>query len=614
MMPRGGGLAMRTPAPADAPAPRGAAVARDFGEPAVQSGMRGVPTRRGLLGRPVATIAPPSNRSALKPQTDGIGHWKDSTLDAFSGVKPARDEALSGGGYRSTPNAGSGIRLTAAEGAPEMAPDPALIRRTRLTAPTQEVNELNARLARAEFNLASAQAPKSVPADAKSAAKPATPAASTDAPKSAPAETKSAPAAAPAKPAELVPQPAPALVDLPPPAPMGESMPMDELLEGSVPADAPLSDMVQVGGWRRGYGMFGDQPGLWDNLSMKFGVVSYGIGDNNGFGDVDGTGYGLTLEYSEQLGDRPIFLYGGYSMASLGGENPMSFSLAVSKLAKIEGDRVVKPLIASFSYDGYYDDEFFGSGSVYVDQFRILLGWGLRPWMDAGVWGAIGTGNDRTQNRFLLGQTPVLSTRNAQLADRVAGYLSYDWTPGTKTIASVGWQEGQDNFFAQLDVYQRLRRNINLFASVGYTDNLDQAWDLFAGIEFLPLPAGHRSTRLVTATRGPSPWLADGGDGCDPCGTGGASYRGGFANGVTRSALRVQSPAAMRRSLVDPRPVLTTDPIPQNPPGPRPQDPPTPRPEPPVVNPPDPNCVPRFNFRPKNESRMSRYLSSLGSH
>jgi hypothetical protein len=176
--------------------------------------------------------------------------------------------------------------------------------------------------------------------------------------------------------------------------------------------------------------------------------------------------------------------------------------------------------------------------------------------MDVGAWGAIGLRDSTKLTAEYPGVATIL-TRN-RFADRAAGYVSYDLNDkGSQVIVSAGWQEGPGNFFTEADGFFRVRPNTNLFAGIGYGSG--GSFDAVGGVEFMfGKDKRQRAVRAVATEDEcgcPSctPVLCDD-DACAP------RYRGGWANGVYRSALRVVTPSRLRRDLAEPSQIVLPPP------------------------------------------------------
>lgn len=253
------------------------------------------------------------------------------------------------------------------------------------------------------------------------------------------------------------------------------------------------------------------------------------------------------------LRDRAYFVHGGVGIGSVGNNWPMTSTIAVSKLAKIEGGEVTRPLILSAAYDSYLDNGFLRPNKdSYLDEFRGLAGWAVRPWLDVGVWGAI-AGQPKSLVLTGFGQPGILTTG---FANRAAGYFACD-IPRFRSfiINSAGWQEGSAQYFLESDLWVGITRGINFWGGVGYSGN--NFVDGAVGLEVIP--AGLFKKKVLAACDPCDPCCDPCANVCgDPCAP---SYRGGWANGVYRGALRVQTPARAIRS--DP-PSVTGGPVAQS--------------------------------------------------
>ncbi|MFO0946635.1 MAG: hypothetical protein U1D30_11915 [Planctomycetota bacterium] len=369
------------------------------------------------------------------------------------------------------------------------------------------------------------------------------------------------------------------------------------------------------------YGVSEDAPGIADNVSVRVGATYFQVEDASAMG-----GVGI-LEGSKQIGDHSLFLHSGGAIEYLDGEYPASFMFGGSRLATIQGNRVVKPWIFSAAYDGYYDGSYFGTNDdIYLDQVRVLIGYALKPWIDVGVWGAKGLRSDfgtRVENG-------VIYRIPGRFGDRVAGYSAFE-IPRTacKFILSAGWEDGPGTAFAQADMWVPLCSRVNLFGGVGVSNS--SATDAIVGLEF-KFSRGQRSwwngkhwrarTAKAIGLKGYDPC----GDlCCDPCAVsccdvscydpccGPTRYRGGWANDNYRGALRIQNPSLMRRELEDTVAqriglVAQGQQVGGNDldPGGVDVDPVDPLPE--------DECPPLIPYRPKRESRLSQWLEEHGSY
>jgi hypothetical protein len=383
--------------------------------------------------------------------------------------------------------------------------------------------------------------------------------------------------------------------------------------------DSPLADdgVVLDGAFASfwtGYGVGPDMPGWRDNLSTRFGFTYYSVDNTSTAG---GT---VILESSRQIANSNHFLHAGIGTEYLDGGWPIGYSVGFSRLAVIDGERVTRPLILAFTYDGYFDAEFLASDdAVYLDQFRVLTGLAVRPRLDVGVWAALGLQSDNGKVVRPEGTWTV----TGRLADRIAAYAAFDLAPRTHLIWSAGWEEDPGRFFTEGDLFVPLTGRVNLFGGVGYSDS--GSYDFTTGLE---VALGGRKARgvfdrLATAFTG-------GDDDCNQCSTEcGRAYRGGWTGGVYRGALRTIVPSRMRRMLADPSwdltaapapppvpgptvepPAPTPDPTPNPDPDPAPNPPPDPGPgaEPPPVPEPTDECPERWRDRLTRPSRLSEWL------
>lgn len=367
---------------------------------------------------------------------------------------------------------------------------------------------------------------------------------------------------------------------------------------------------VEEGWWRPrkysyyvgGYGVNSEDHGLLDNISGRVG----GSYLNSPF--FDGGGGVAILESSKQLFGSSIFLQAGGAVEFINGRTPSAFTAGLSKLARIEGDRVTKPLVASFAYDGYYDDGFMvpARQDAYLDQFRVLGGWAIRPWLDFGAWGSISNMTDTFAVANPAGTTLVTTG----FANRAAGYVGFDLRDfNLFGMQSIGWQESPGGFFSQSDFWVPITQYMNFWFGVGY---VTQGWtNVLAGLEFIPVGFVSERYRLWSKSQGSA-----GGDSCsDVCANvcEAPRYRGGWANGVYRGALRVQTPSQLALNTR-----VTTDFIPTVPVVLAAGAPPAAGGQtanPPVVVPPaqtQEECPPRILGRPTREGNLSRLLKERG--
>lgn len=351
------------------------------------------------------------------------------------------------------------------------------------------------------------------------------------------------------------------------------------------------------------YGVSADEAGLLDNVSGRVGASFLRFEDDST------TGFVGILESSMQIHQWPVFVQGGIGAQTAANFTPLFGTVGASKLAEIQGDQVVKPLILSMAYDSYYDNGFLIRGrDTYLDQVRGLVGWAVRPWIDLGVWGAV-AGQEKTQTFASPNGTTVIRTG---FADRAAGYVGVDipWINGF-SITSVGWQEGTADYFVESDLWVPVHNWFNFWGGVGYSGNGNV--DGAVGIEVIP-SRWVKSHRAVAACDPCDPC-------CDPCAVAccdpcadvcAPRYRGGWANGVYRGALRTVTPARAVRWMD--RDVEFIPPAPT--PGPQTE---TPRNPPPPIDPPPPGeepceecCEPRIQGRPVRAGNLSRLLNRNG--
>ena len=342
------------------------------------------------------------------------------------------------------------------------------------------------------------------------------------------------------------------------------------------------------------YGVGPDADWLRDNVSVRIGATSYSVEHD------DAIGFSSIVETTKQCGDTPYFFHLGGGSEYLDGDGPMVLSAGASRLATIEGDYVSHPLILGFSYDAYFDRQFFGTDdSVLLDQIRVLAGWALSPRMDVGAWGAKGLRSDRGTATVALQPNQLADwTIDARLSDRVAAYIAKDTllegTYGSRLMVSAGYEDTDGKFFAEADTYVSLCEHVSVYIGMGYSAS--GAWDGNAGVEIM-LPGARWGTRTYHAAA-----VTETADGacepdcdpcvaCDPCGV---RYRGGTAYGVYRSALRAMTPSRMRR-MMEYRHEIT----PIIPPSPGPTPGPTPS-----------NCLPDRDDREVVPSRLSDWLEN----
>jgi hypothetical protein len=284
-----------------------------------------------------------------------------------------------------------------------------------------------------------------------------------------------------------------------------------------------------------------DAPGFLDNFSVRIGGSGYNI-DND-----TSAGFLTALDASGQLFNSNFFWHGGVAGQSLQNDWPISGSAGVSRLAKIEGGRVVRPIILSAAYDGYFDNGFVGQGNEgdgYLGQVRALAGWALRPWVDVGVWGSFSSSDiDKTLLATNDAGATVTVHQRTRRTDRVAGYAAVDVPKlGGTWITSMGFQQGDAKGFAESDLFIPVVNWLNFWGGAGYSTNGNV--DCAVGLEFVP--AGFAGRRHGVGGGGGK---ADGcSDACSSVCEGDVRYRGGYANGVYRGALRVETPARVRRT------------------------------------------------------------------
>lgn len=401
---------------------------------------------------------------------------------------------------------------------------------------------------------------------------------------------------------------------------------------GVTPLAMPLLDQAVLGGptfagdcdlcsgMTRNFGVSADQCGHDDNISARIGGTLSSIRDYTTYGG----GIGI-LEGTKQWKDSNFFGHAGVAAEWIEDHWPVAFTIGGSRLARIRGEEVCDPWIFSATYDGYWDDSIFGTGNeLYADQIRLLVGFALRPRWDVGAWGAIGFNRDHSEITIpVAGATPAIFSATRYFNDRVAGYSSFDLNDrGTMAITSVGYEATNSRVFFEVDGFHPIRENLNLFAGLGYTEG--GAYDGVIGFEILN--GGATKQRRPCA-------VGDGWAGCkcEPVVDCGDRYRGGWANGTYRSALRVLTPSRARRYLANeygllqaplappvavapipgapapaPAPAPVPVPVPVPVPGPRPQPSPEPTPTPePQTDP----CPPRLPGHTIVEGRLSQWLS-----
>jgi hypothetical protein len=374
------------------------------------------------------------------------------------------------------------------------------------------------------------------------------------------------------------------------------------------PAGGQVVGFGQIIPMEENYGVGADQPGLIDNISVRGGASMWGID-----GDTQVGAIGI-LESSMQIGSSDYFVQGGVAAQNLGGDWPVTGTIGASKLARIEGDEVVRPLVLSFAYDSYYDDGFLDKNdNQYLDQYRALLGWALSPRLDVGVWGAMSGGWRTDQTVEEVDGRIIRHVTKTGFADRAAGYASFNLPKsGASVITSVGWQE-YAGVFTEADAWLPINRWLSLWGGLGYSGN--NAYDAAAGIEVIP--AGWVAAKRYAVV------TADCCDPCDPCCdpcavccstacSCGPRYRGGWSNGVYRGALRVMTPARAQRTI-DSVERTYYGPLPQN------VDPVQPQPGGGTNNPPPPtcpdgnchgpdDCQPRITGRPTRPGNLSQWM------
>jgi hypothetical protein len=439
--------------------------------------------------------------------------------------------------------------------------------------------------------------------------------------------TGSAPAAPPAS-AINVAGPSPTAYPVPAPVPMPTVLGTPFIDAAGVPVVSG-DECISCCGLTRNFGVSTDQCGWQDNISARVGGTLSAINDYA----TQGGGVAI-LESTKQLWRSNWFVHSGVATEVLDDHWMVSVTAGMSRLARIRGDEVCEPWILAATYDGYWDPSIFGTGdTMYADQLRILTGFALRPRWDVGAWGAIGGRRDHGLVTVpVVGATPATFRASRYFANRVAGYSSFDLNDrGAQLITSAGWEDSPGQFFFEADGFIPVRRNVNLFVGMGYSAN--GSWDGVAGVELL--------NGSATKQRRPSTgcWGADSCafEAAVDCGD---RYRGGWANGVYRSALRVLTPSRERRYLANeyalvtpptivpppavivpgappapapgPAPVPAPIPAPVPVPVPVPVDPPPPNNPPPPVNPPPPTpteiCPPRLPGHTQIDGRLSQWL------
>ena len=290
-----------------------------------------------------------------------------------------------------------------------------------------------------------------------------------------------------------------------------------------------------------------DQPGKWDNWIGRLGASYYKS-------QLTGPQWGFlsTAESTHQFHDSNWFAHGGVAGVAYDGHTPLGYSVGVSHLARLVGNKVDDPWVLALAYDGFYDNHFLGitNNGVYLDQMRGMLGYAVCSRLDVGVWAAGGI----TRGTVNLPTTPFTSAGpySVYAGTRVAGYAAWNFfQTGIFNITSVGWQDNKTgNFFMQSDAYLPLTGAINAFVGGGYGNSYGGSSNFNCGLEFTwgrtcvarYLARTYYGKQLPKVGMMPSDTMACG-TYCteiDPCCV---RYRGGWANDTYRSAFRVMSPS-----------------------------------------------------------------------
>jgi hypothetical protein len=361
-----------------------------------------------------------------------------------------------------------------------------------------------------------------------------------------------------------------------------------------------------------------DAPGVWDNWISRLGAAYF----NN---DITGSQWGFlsTGESTQQIYNSRWFMHGGVAGIAYDGHTPVAYSVGLSHLARIVGNKVTNPWIAAIAYDGYYDNNFLGitDEGAYVDQLRGMLGYAICPRVDVGVW----AGGSLSKSKVAMPATSLgpAGQYYVNSGARVAGYAAWNFfQTGMYNITSVGWQDNSTgNFFMQSDAYIPLTGAVNAFVGGGYGNNYGGSMNFNVGLEYTwgrtcvarYLARKCKGKELPKVGMMPSDSLACG-TFCrqiDPCCV---KYRGGWANDTYRSAFRVMTPAQFQGQFK-----LQGVPVPlpqggsQGEPVPNPggSGGETPEDCPPLTNPLETRPI-RVTGRPTRSSNLSQYLNQTG--
>lgn len=294
-------------------------------------------------------------------------------------------------------------------------------------------------------------------------------------------------------------------------------------------------DMVDGAGMQ--YGLRSNICEDWrDNVSLRFGAT---------FNDVmrdDSPGLGVLADYSRQWHRTDLFMHAGLGAEYIEGEFPVAMTVGIDRLATIMDGQVVKPWVFSFAYDAYYDSEFYQTDdSVYLDQFRVLLGKAVCERMDVGLWAALGLQSDF--GTYFPAPAAGPPSLRGRLGDRLAAYASINGKkdPRFHLVVSAGWEEDPGQLFAESDMFLPLNGRTNFVLGSGVSEG--GTTDLFIGLEKV---LGWRRARGMLDRMHDSYTMQSEFDerAGDP-----RTFRGGMSGGVHRGALRVIAPSRMRRGM-----------------------------------------------------------------
>ena len=316
--------------------------------------------------------------------------------------------------------------------------------------------------------------------------------------------------------------------------------PISEVMETSIDQKPIIMEPLAAG-------VGPDARGFFDNSISRLGASYYNS-------DLTGPQWGFlsTGETTHQIHNSSWFMHGGVAGVAYDGHTPIGYSIGISHLARLVGNKVDNPWVLALAYDGYYDNHFMGitNDGAYVDQMRGMLGYAICPRWDVGVW----AGGGLSQATVALPVNPFgpAGNYNINSGTRVAGYTAWNFfQTGIFNITSVGWQNNQTgNFFMQSDAYIPLTGAVNAFVGGGYGNNFGGSTNLNFGLEFTwgrtcvaRYIARHCKGRELPKVGMMASDTMPRGSFCrviDPCCV---RYRGGWANDTYRSAFRVNTPA-----------------------------------------------------------------------